>query len=370
MTEQIDDRHALRPDGPDEMGRELAGGPVSAARALTNAGQLVERVTAERAASDRLVLVGTGASLAMAITAAPWFRAGDPGGRGRPVITRESCVAALGNLDGETFSSSDLVVAISVSGDSPETVAAARLARAQGARIVVVTAQPRSPLADIGHLLLPTPIEPELGASTASALATLAGLGALAGVVATDPRAVSGIQDALAALVADPDAAVPAGRVVAQAGHVWWAGFGPAEGLARAAALLLHEKAQVPAVATTPSEFRHGLIEATQAGDVLVVLDLAPPDPMRVAYARHLSRELAAAGVGQVVIAGDPAVAPPPPGLFVSVPGDPGAPATLMALLRIQQLGRVVAHARATYRDGFRYLRTVVTAADELLPPA
>lgn len=369
MTDRIDNEYALLPDGPDEMGRELARGPDAVADTLAEADRLAERVASERAASDRLVLVGTGASLAMAIAAAPWFRANDPVGRERPVVVREACAAALGDLDGEAFRSGDLVIAISVSGSSPETVAAARLARAQGARILAVAAPPGSPLADGADLLLRVPMEREHGASTASALGTLAGLAALAGACATGLQAASSTRDALAALVADLDPVVPAGRLISGARHVWLAGFGPAEGLARAGALLLHEKALLPAVGTTPSEFRHGLIEATQPGDVLVVVDLVPRDPRRAAYAGQLSREVAGAGVGQVVIAVGSDAIPPAPGSLVPVPGEPGSLAMLAALLRIQQLGRVVAHARGTYEDGFRYLRTIVTAAEVLLPP-
>ncbi len=45
----------------------------------------------------------------------------------------------------------------------------------------------------------------------------------------------------------------------------------------------------------------------------------------------------------------------------------PGPAALLATLLRLQQAARVAAHARGTYRDGFRILRQVVRAADDLL---
>lgn len=63
---------------------------------------------------------------------------------------------------------------------------------------------------------------------------------------------------------------------------------------------------------------------------------------------------------------------PAPAGTIELSAGDAGAaaapgPETLLAtLLRLQQAARVAAHARGTYRDGFRILREVVRAADDL----
>lgn len=370
MTESIDSQLGGLAGQPDEMDRELARGPDAVAATLASVARLTANIATELETADRLVLVGTGASLALAITAAPWFRAAGAHRPGWGVVTRESCSAALGDVDGLAARRSDLVIAVSVSGTSPETIAAARLARRRGARILVVTARPDSPLSASADLVVHTPVEPEGGASTASALAALAGLGAMAGALATDLDRSVETRDMLAALVAGPQAVATAGGLVATAERVWLAGFGPAEGLARAGALLLHEKAGVAAVATTPSEFRHGLVEATNFGDAFVSIDLDPPDPVRHAYGRRLSRELVGAGVAEIVISASAASAPPAGGTLIGIPGSGPVPAALAALLRIQQLGRYVAHARGTYRDGFRYLHRTVLAAEELLPPA
>jgi fructoselysine-6-P-deglycase FrlB-like protein len=81
----------------------------------------------------RTVLVGTGASLAVARTAAPSWRKRDrEQGRDRVLVIRESTAAVLGDADGDAFLPTDLVVAISQSGSSPETLASAR--RASGRR--------------------------------------------------------------------------------------------------------------------------------------------------------------------------------------------------------------------------------------------
>ena len=65
----------LRPDGPDEMGRELAEGPRAVAETLAAADRLAPELRELRRGTKRVILVGTGASVAMALAAEPWFRA-------------------------------------------------------------------------------------------------------------------------------------------------------------------------------------------------------------------------------------------------------------------------------------------------------
>ncbi len=180
MTVTADARVAARvarlaAAGPDEMGRELAEGPAAVDRTLAEAERLAGDLATWRAAARRVILVGTGASLAMARTAEPILRTAplvavpgrlDAGGRTGspgPVAVREASHAALGAPDGESFAAEDLVVAISQSGESPETLAAARLARAAGARVLAVTAAGASALASAADLVLHTPTGPEKG---------------------------------------------------------------------------------------------------------------------------------------------------------------------------------------------------------------
>jgi len=235
MTTELAARLAdLRPDGPDEMGRELAEGPVAVEATLAVVERLRPQLEEARRTASRLLLVGTGASLAMAQAAAPLFRA-----------------------------------------------------------------------------------------------------------------AVSA-----------------AGLALARAAHAWAVGFGSAAGLARGATLLLHEKTLLVTVSGTPSEFRHGPIEAAGPADAVVLVETDPPDPRRAAYLTRLAGELAELGVPLVTVGRGPL---PPGPLTIPIPEPPAAGAVLLhTLLRIQQLARLAAHARGTYRDGFRVLRTVVGAARDL----
>jgi glucosamine--fructose-6-phosphate aminotransferase (isomerizing) len=371
MTAEIDARLAtLRPNGPDEMGRELAGGPAAVEATLDEAERCRAEIDAARAACQRIVLVGTGASFAMARAAAPLFRAREAAaagsGRprlGRPVVLVEASAALLAPVGEENLRSGDLVILVSQSGASPETLAAARHARTAGALVLAVTAAPESPLALTAAVVLHTPSGPEGGAATKSEIAALAALATVAGALASDAASGRRLRALLETIVADADAALPAGRVLGAAEHAWAVGFGTAAGLAGAAMLLLHEKALLTTVATTPSEFRHGPIEAAGSGDAVLLIETDAPDARRTAYLARLAAELGEMGVPLVATGPGPL---PTSAVPLPVDDPPGVPALLATLLRIQQVARVAAHARGTYRDGFRILRSIVTAAGDL----
>jgi fructoselysine-6-P-deglycase FrlB-like protein len=192
----------------------------------------------------------------------------------------------------------------------------------------------------------------EQGASTKSALATLAALLAIAGALPTDGAAGAAIGERLRGIVDSWQSVVPAGRSLAEARQTWFLGFGPGQGIAEAGALLWHEKVARQAAAATPSEFRHGPIEAAGGDDAILLVDIDPPDPRRDAYLERLRAEL-----GELDVA------------VVEVRPDPGEleQRALAALLRVQQLSRATALAAGTYRDGFSVLRRVVTPAHDLL---
>ena len=370
-------------DGPDALGREMAEGPAAVAETLAQVARLRPALDASVASAGRIVIVGTGASLAVARTAAPLWRqraaATRPAATVRvlDVVVRESTAAVLGDVDGQAFRRDDLVVAVSQSGTSPETLAAARRARTAGSAVLAVTAHADSALAEAASLTLTIASGEEHDASTKSALATLAGLLAVGRVMPEGGGATAAVMR-LRAVVGSMEIAVGAGRLLAASDRVWFLGFGAAHGLAEAGALLWHEKVVRTAVATTPSEFRHGLIEASRAGDAVVLLDVDAPDARRDGYLARLRDELAAREVAIVEIVPGPPVAPGPPPSAAEEGSDAGrrrrvgttgrepAARTLETLLRVQQVARAAALAAGTYRDGFEILRNVVLSADDL----
>jgi len=326
------------------MGRELAEGPAAVERTLANVAAMQPGLHAVISRSDRVVLVGTGASLAMARTAAPSWRRR----LAKPVVVRQSTESVLSEADGYRFEPGDLVVAISQAGGSPETLAALRLARSSGAAAIAVTAHPGSALGSEASLILHVASDEESGAATKSELATLAGLLAAVGELDCDAGSRQALKKALAALVAAWADAAAAGSELAAARRLWFVGFGTSLGIAEAGALLWHEKVIRPAAALTPSEFRHGPIEAAGAGDAVVLVDVDPANPRRAAYLARLAGELAQLGVALVEIQVEP------------------RGSAVAALLRVQQLARAAALSAGTYRDEFAVLRRVVNAAGDL----
>lgn len=341
-------------DGPDSMGRETAEGPAAVEATLLGMsdGSSARLVAGAR----RVLLVGTGASLAMAEAAAPLFV--------HPAaIAREASSLVFGDLDGRTIEPGDVVVAVSMSGRSPETRAATGAARRASVPLVAVTARADSPLAAAVDEVVLTPIGEETGAATKSELSAFAALAALAAALPMESTEVGRLRDRLEATAADLDPMMAAGAIVARSRGCWALGFGPALGVARATALLLHEKARRPTIFCTPSEFRHGPIEASGAEDAVILVDagLAPNDD-RTRYLDRLARELSELGVPLIAVGGAG------PGALADAIGASPAEAILHALLRVQQLARIAAISGGTYQEDFLVLRAVVGAADDLLP--
>lgn len=336
------------PDGPDSMGVEIAEGPDAAIATIRAIDELRPKIAPMLAAAARIVLVGTGASLAVARTAAPTWRQSALGDA--EVLVRQATEVALGNLDGLVIGSIDVVLAISQSGASPETLAAARLARAAGASVLAVTAHPDSVLASVATVHVALASGSEQGAATKSGLASLAAILAIGGALGgTGEDAV--VRQRFDGTTAWRDAAAAAPRL-AGARHVWMLGFGAAEGLAASAALLWHEKVVRPATAASPSEFRHGLIEAVGAMDAVVLIPSvgrhAEPE---AEYLDHLRAELGELRVDLVEVQASTADA---------------ALATLEQLFRLQHLARATALAGGRYREEFAILRHVVKPVSDL----
>lgn len=336
-----------RPDGPDSMGVEIVEGPGAVVDTVGAVEERRPQIEPMLAGAAKVVLAGTGASLAVARIAAPIWRGG---GHKGPVVVRQATEIALGDLDGWHLERRDLVVAVSQSGASPETLAAARLARAAGASVIALTAHPDSALARSATLTVPLASGSERGAATKSALASLAALLAIAGAVG---RAEDGAADLLRQLDGESAwrQATEAAPRLAGARHAWFLGFGSREGLASAAALLWHEKVIRLATAVTPSEFRHGLIEAVGSGDAVVLITAAELAEGATRYLDRLRGELRELGVETVELRAE-----------ASEPG----PAAIELLFRLQHLARATALASGSYREEFAILRRVVKPADDL----
>ncbi len=194
-----------------------------------------------------------------------------------------------------------LFLAVSQSGRSPDLLALARAARADGALTVAIVNDTSSPLASLCEVVLPMHAGSEQSvAATKSYIASLAALLQLAASVSGDPlldRAVRSLPDTLDdALTRDWRAALS----VLSARSLYVVGRGPGFAAAQEAALKLKETCGIHAEALSAAELKHGPL-ALAAPDFPVLI-FSQRDASLAGIA-ELGRELVARGV-PVVSAG------------------------------------------------------------------
>ena len=207
-----------------------------------------------------------------------------------------------------------LALFISQSGETADTLAALRHARAEHQRIAVVVNVPTSSMAREADLLLPTHAGPEIGvASTKAFTCQLAVLAALAANLARakgrlsrdEEREIVGhLQEAPAALNAalshDDDIAAMA-HLIAPARDVLYLGRGPDYPMALEGALKLKEISYIHAEGYAAGEMKHGPIALID--ELVPVIVLAPSGPLFEKTVSNM-QEVRARG-GQIVLISD-----------------------------------------------------------------
>jgi len=207
-----------------------------------------------------------------------------------------------------------LALFISQSGETADTLAALRHARAEGQKIAVVVNVPTSSMAREADLLLPTHAGPEIGvASTKAFTCQLAVLAALAAHFAVkkgrmdrteETEVVRHLLEAPAALNAalahDEDIAGMA-HLIAPARDVLYLGRGPDYPLALEGALKLKEISYIHAEGYAAGEMKHGPIALIDE-DVPVIV-LAPSGPLFEKTVSNM-QEVRARG-GKIVLISD-----------------------------------------------------------------
>jgi glucosamine--fructose-6-phosphate aminotransferase (isomerizing) len=184
-----------------------------------------------------------------------------------------------------------LALFISQSGETADTLAALRHARAQGQRIAVVVNVPTSSMAREADLLLPTHAGPEIGvASTKAFTCQLAVLAALAANLARckdridsdeEREIVAHLQEAPAALnaaLAHDDQISKMAHLIAPARDVLYLGRGPYYPMALEGALKLKEISYIHAEGYAAGEMKHGPIALIDQAVPVIVL--APSGPL------------------------------------------------------------------------------------------
>ena len=93
------------------MGREILQGPDAVEATLAAVEALRPQIATLIGEAERIMLIGTGASLAVIRIAAPIWR--HTARHGASPLVRQSTEIALGDLDGAGIEATDVVVAIS-----------------------------------------------------------------------------------------------------------------------------------------------------------------------------------------------------------------------------------------------------------------
>jgi glucosamine--fructose-6-phosphate aminotransferase (isomerizing) len=206
---------------------------------------------------------------------------------GMPTLSHAPSTGSLYHVTSPNFRGVPLI-AISQSGRSPDLLAAADDARAEGAVIVALVNDASSPLAERAQIVIPVHAGPETSvAATKSFVCTLVALLHLAAEWSQDAGLLAALDDVgvvlEAAATADWTAAV---QPLREASEMLVLGRGPTLPIAGEAALKLKETCNLHAEAFSSAEVAHGPMTLVGPGDP--VLALAPLDIARTGLRERL----------------------------------------------------------------------------------
>lgn len=222
--------------------------------------------------------------------------------------------AELLHFRGGLLGPGTLLIAVSQSGESAETVRVAQLAREAGAPVVAVTNGTGSALANLAGAALDTRAGTETGPSSMTFAASLVAVGAIgrsfAGVASDEvARSAATAAEAAAAslevllsdeTLADRLAAWHGGR-----GTTVILGRGPARAAAEMGSLTIKEAVGMMIESLQTAQFRHGPLEL--AGPDLAAIVLAT-EPETRDLDVGLARELTGLGAAVLLVTQEPAV--------------------------------------------------------------
>ena len=295
------------------MLKEIYEQPIVVAQTLRSYLQrMEERVTLpipefDLAAVRRVTIVACGTSFYAGMVAKYWFEQ-----FARVAVDLD--VASEFRYRAPVMEEGGLALFISQSGETADTLAALRHARAEGQKIAVVVNVPTSSMAREADLLLPTHAGPEIGvASTKAFTCQLAVLAALAanlarakGTLGPDEeraivRHLAEVPAALNAALAQDEAIQAMAGTVAGARDVLYLGRGTDYPLALEGALKLKEISYIHAEGYAAGEMKHGPIALID--DAVPVIVIAPSGPLFEKTVSNM-QEVQARG-GKVVLISD-----------------------------------------------------------------
>jgi glucosamine--fructose-6-phosphate aminotransferase (isomerizing) len=290
--------------------------------------------------AEILVFVGCGTSYNLALSLAALAN-----GSGRPAIAVSGGEWANAPQNHWPRWQKAHVVALSRSGETTETIAAAKVSRAAGATVTAITVEAKSTLALNCDRLLAAETHPVEGIvmTSSSSLMLLLGIALLGHAIPPS------LPDTARGLLEKLDAKLP--QLIAGRSHFVYLGSGHLYGVALEGALKLMEMSQVFTQGFHPLEYRHGPISLVDERTAAVMLYSAG---QKEAEAK-LVRELQEKGARVIGFGG---------------PGDAGfdvrcdaAFSGLACMPALQLLGERAAQARNIDTSAPRHLTKVVTLA-------
>lgn len=329
--------------------RDIAAQPEALRRAMAfYAGEgaaLLEAARAHAAEASRVLLVGMGSSFSAALPAA------DRIARGRFALACEA--GDLFHYGLADVGDDALVILVSQSGRSVETLAVAEWLQSRGHRhLVAVTNDLASPLAGLCGLALPILAGEEATVSTKTFITTFVVLHALASALtgegdatATGTQPSAGLADAMAEAVQQVAAPVAVAEAMRDCVSVSLIARGPSVAAADYGALIMKETVAMPCEAFSGGSFRHGPLET--AGPRVGIVVLAPSGRTQHLGTR-LALETSQLGSPTWLIGDDAAELPPETDRLrvMTLPAVDEAFAPLLSSVPIQRLAAALARQR------------------------
>ena len=272
------------------MLKEIHEQPIVVAQTLRSYIRGVEQTVAlpqmdfDLSTVKRVTIVACGTSFYAGLVAKYWFES-------FARVPVDIDVASEFRYRDPVFEEGGLALFISQSGETADTLAALRHAKAEGQTIAAVVNVPTSTMAREADLLLPTHAGPEIGvASTKAFSCQLAVLAALAAHLAVVKGKMSREEEvtvvkhlieapaALNAALAYDDAIAAMAHLIAPARDVLYLGRGPDYPLALEGALKLKEISYIHAEGYAAGEMKHGPIALIDENVPVIVI--APSGPL------------------------------------------------------------------------------------------
>jgi glucosamine--fructose-6-phosphate aminotransferase (isomerizing) len=314
---------------------------------------------------DRVYLIGCGTSYYATLAGRYWMEQ----------LSRLSAQAELGSevrYRNPVFSERDLVVAVSQSGETADTLAALRSAREAGARVLALVNVLDSAIARAAHSALYTHAGPEIGvASTKSFTAQLVALlmlaiylgrrkGRIAAAQARElMQALLEVPNAMRATLERKDEVYEVARRWQHASHMLFLGRGLGYPIALEGALKLKEISYAHAEGYAAGEMKHGPIALIDASMPVVIV--MPRDAHYDKTLGNVQEVRARDGQVIAVVDEDDDNAARLAEFLLRVPSIPELVQPLVTVLPLQLLAYYIADLKGTDVDQPRNLAKTVT---------